>query len=146
MKKSLAVGAVAAAIALVVSACGGSDSDPADGEGDSDVREVEVFARDLRFEPDEIRITAGETVRLVLVNEDQGTDHDLSAEGLVVRRIEGGGHGEGHDDNADELVVHASSEESSEIVFVADAPGTYDIYCTVDGHRDAGMVGRIIVV
>lgn len=127
-------------------ACGGNDSGDGVTNGGTAVDEtIEVVARDIRFEPDEITVEAGKTVRVVLVNEDVGTAHDLEAEGLEVRRLEGGGHEGGHgDDNV--LAVHSEEGEESAIVFVAETPGTYLIYCTVDGHRVAGMVGQIIVV
>ncbi|MEO6486365.1 MAG: multicopper oxidase domain-containing protein, partial [Thermoanaerobaculia bacterium] len=66
----------------------------------------------------------------------------------MVRRIEGGagaqhGGGNGGDDG---LAVHVAEGGTSSLVFVADAPGTYVIFCTVDYHREAGMVGVIKVV
>jgi plastocyanin len=135
----LALGAVVVAIG-----CGGDSGD--DGAAGEPVDEViEVAARDIRFVPDEITIPAGKTIRLVLVNEDEGTAHDLEAEGMTVRRLEGGGH-PGEHGGGDMLAVHSEEGERSAVVFVAETPGTYEIFCTVLGHRDAGMVGRIIVV
>lgn len=132
-------------VAAAAAACGGGGGDEARSDGVVIDREIEVTARDVKFVPDEITISAGETVRLVLVNEDDGTEHDLEAEGMMVQRMEGGGHGGGHD-AGDMLALHTMEGETSEIVFVAETPGTYAIYCTVSGHRDAGMVGTITVV
>ena len=144
MEKKLAITMLAAAALVVGVGCGGgSGDDEASGEPVDEV--IEVAARDIRFVPDEITIPAGKTVRLVLVNEDEGTAHDLEAEGLTVRRMEGGGH-PGEHGGGDMLAVHSEEGERSSVVFVAETPGTYEIFCTVPGHRDAGMVGRIIVV
>ena len=51
--------------------------------------------------------------------------------------------GNGGDDG---LALHVAEGGTSSIIFVADAPGTYVIFCTVDNHREAGMVGVIKVV
>ena len=126
---------------------GGSMDDSMDGSMDEVTADVtiEVEAKDTRFVPDDIEVPAGKTVRLILKNSDAGTDHDLQAGTLDIRRIEGGAMGDEHGGGG-ALALHASEGESSEIVFVADLPGTYDIFCTVDDHKDQGMVGRIRVV
>jgi|CXWL01.1.fsa_nt_gi plastocyanin len=139
-------------MAVVAAGCGGSGDDGATGtanpSGDGVDQVIEVEARDTQFFPNEITVQAGQTVKLVLSNKDAGTDHDLQAEGMMVRRIEGGagaqqggGHGGG-----DMLAIHTAEGGTSSIVFVADTPGTYEIFCTVDRHREAGMVGVIKVV
>jgi plastocyanin len=77
----------AAASAIVLSARG-----PA-------VREIRLVARDMTFyldgqaEPNPtLRIRAGESVRLVLRNEDEGMRHDIAIPewGAVTRRLEAG--------------------------------------------------------
>jgi len=63
------------------------------------VREIRLVARDMTFylegqtEPNPtLRIRAGETVRLVLRNEDEGMTHDFAIPdwGAATRRLDGG--------------------------------------------------------
>lgn len=87
-------------------------------------RRIEVAARSFEFDPEEITVTAGEDVAIVLTSED-----------LL------------HDFTIDELDAHvaADADETSEGGLRADEPGRYTFYCTVAGHRDAGMEGTLIV-
>lgn len=83
-----------------------------------------VTAQD-RFEPAELRAKVGETVALRLEN------HDA----------------ERHYFDIDELNVHVAMPAGMTALtaFQPSAPGTYTFYCQVPGHREAGMVGTLIV-
>jgi plastocyanin len=35
--------------------------------------------------------------------------------------------------------------QTQRIRFSIDRPGTYEIRCTVEGHAEAGMIGRLVV-
>ena len=87
-------------------------------------RRIEVTATSFEFDPDEITVTAGEDVAIVLTSED-----------LL------------HDFTIDELDAHvaADADETNEGGLRADEPGRYTYYCTVAGHRDAGMEGTLVV-
>ena len=85
-----------AAAVLVVAAAAGAIVLSARGPA---AREIRLVARDMTFyvegqtEPNPIlRLRAGETVRLVLRNEDQGMTHDFAIPewGAVTRRLDGG--------------------------------------------------------
>ncbi len=43
------------------------------------------------------------------------------------------------------LHIAAEGDEHGELVFEATEPGEYVFYCSVPGHREAGMVGTIII-
>ena len=47
----------------------------------------------------------------------------------------------------DELDVHVAADGggTAEGGFRADEPGRYTYYCSVPGHRDAGMEGTLVV-
>ncbi len=84
-----------------------------------------VTARQMRFGQEEIRLHVGETVAIVLDNQ------DLYA----------------HSFDVDALDVHVAMPAKQEVfaTFTATRPGVYDFYCGVSGHTEAGMVGKIIV-
>jgi plastocyanin len=79
----------------------------------------------LRFGPAELRARAGETVALRLENKDSAS----------------------HAFDIDELGIHVAmpAGQPALALFKAAAPGTYTYYCSVPGHRDAGMVGTLVV-
>jgi cytochrome c oxidase subunit 2 len=108
---------------------GGMDHEGTMGHDESSpvadgARRIEVTATSFEFDPDEITITAGEDVAIVLTSDD-----------LL------------HDFTIDELDAHvaADADETNEGGLRADEPGRYTYYCTVEGHRDAGMEGTLIV-
>jgi plastocyanin len=86
---------------------------------------VAVQAFDLGFRPIEITIPATGSTRLVLENTG-GVVHNLTVDALSIEIV-------------------ASRGRSNEAVVTDPAPGTYEFYCSVSGHRQAGMVGKLIV-
>ncbi len=93
----------------------------------SEVKEVEVRSRGLAYDVEEIRVNLGDTVRVTYIN--GGGRHDW-----VLDEFEG----------AQTSIIAGGRQETIE--FVADQAGTFEFYCSVPGHRAAGMVGRFVVV
>ena len=153
MRRSLILSALS--LVLVLSACGDTDSpetagnptttsdrgtghdDMMDGGGSTEptdhgetspvvegARRVAVSATSFGYDPDEITVTAGEDVAIVLTSDD--LLHDFTIEDLDVH-------------------VAADRDETAEGGLRADEPGRYTYYCTVEGHRDEGMEGTLIV-
>lgn len=146
MRRSLvAVLPSALALGLLLAACGDDDGPGADhpmdsmpgngmggvmgGHDDSTpvaegARRIEVGATSFEFDPDEITVSAGEDVAIVL----------SSADVL-------------HDFTIDEIDVHVSADrgETAEGGLRAEEPGEYTYYCAVAGHREAGMEGTLVV-
>lgn len=87
-------------------------------------RKVPVRATSFRFTPKRIELAAGEKVAIVLSSTD--VEHDLT--------VEGGDH-----------VVHAKGGETETGGLSIKKPGTYTFYCSVSGHRQAGMSGTLVV-
>ena len=140
MRRSLVVVLSVFALTLL-SACGGgenatsSNPPPAPNGGGHDdhgesspavegARRIAVNATSFAFAPAEIEITAGEDVAIVLSSED--ILHDFTVDGLDVH-------------------VAADRGETAEGGLRADEPGEYTYYCTIAGHREAGMAGTLIV-
>jgi plastocyanin len=111
---------------------GGDHGDMDDNEMDHgantpvapDARPIEVSGSSYAFDPGELTVRAGEDVAMVLTATD----------------IE-------HDFTVDELDAHVSAEagETAEGGLRADKAGTYTYYCSVEGHREAGMEGTLTV-
>jgi len=54
-------------------------------------------------------------------------------------------HAHGQEQNYD-LHVSAGMGETSVFQLTVAEPGTYKVFCSVEGHEAAGMVGELIVV
>jgi Cu+-exporting ATPase len=87
---------------------------------------IDVRASDVRFTPDEVRVRSGQVIVIRFTNDDP-VFHDWEVDGVA---------------NVD---AGARPGQTQRIRFSIDRPGTYEIRCTVDGHADAGMVGRLVV-
>lgn len=87
-------------------------------------RPVELSGSSYEYDPAEITIQAGEDMAIVLTATD--IEHDFTIDGLDTH-------------------VSAEAGETAEGGLRADEPGTYTFYCSVEGHREAGMEGTLTV-
>jgi plastocyanin len=143
---------VAAAAALALAGCGGDDEGgeeaqetapapaveeepsrdaPASGaDGESTEPEngrVTVEMREFAFEPATVRAGEGTTIEATNVGE---VAHNLTVEREQGERLTG---------------TPTTDPGQGASVTLRLEPGTYTIVCTVPGHRDAGMVGKLVV-
>lgn len=120
------LGAAFAALALTLAACGGGD-DGGGGDGDGDgggATTLSVSASEFAFDPATLSAPADSEVSVTVEN--VGTiEHDLTI------------------DEAN-LKVAAAATETASGTFTLGA-GTYTFYCSVPGHREAGMEGTLTV-
>jgi uncharacterized cupredoxin-like copper-binding protein len=147
----ITVVAAVAAILLLAFACGGDD----DGSGnvsDAGVREIPVRMTDqIRFDPAEIRLQAGQPVRLVIDNTEAASIHDFTVKAIPVRDISG----EGESSDAGHMGMHSAAEYDLHLAlesgtdgvleFTPTDAGQYEFLCTVTGHAEAGMIGTLVV-
>jgi uncharacterized cupredoxin-like copper-binding protein len=156
---------------VLLAACGGDDPDPVSGlasgtAGDSGTIEIEMV--DIAFQPDEIEVAQGETVRLVFTNSGEVVHDafigDAAAQAEHEREMREAGD-EGHDgmDEIDDTETtgsegtnHADTEgddegitvqpgDAGEMVHTFDEPGELEIGCHEPGHYDAGMIVHVTV-
>jgi uncharacterized cupredoxin-like copper-binding protein len=93
---------------------------------EKEVRQVDVSGTEFRFTPSSITLKEGERVRVVFTNIGSAP-HDFTIEGLGIKtKVIGSG-------------------QTDSIEFVAPASGNYTFFCSVPGHRQAGMEGNIKV-
>jgi nitrite reductase (NO-forming) len=90
---------------------------------------VEVVADGMRFVPNEIRVPAGASVQVDFVNRDPTTPHDFQTLGQY----------------RNTRIVLWPGDKRTTGFLAADKPGRYPFICSVRGHKEAGMVGVIVV-
>lgn len=132
------------------------DADHEDGDDDhellalfdEDVDEtVTIEMQDIEFAPVTVTIHAGELVELVLDNTG-AIPHDFTIATIDAdHAYHDGAAVDGHDVHGDEFAMHHALEggDASEMRLRVHEPGEYEFWCTVPGHREAGMVGTLIV-
>lgn len=84
-----------------------------------------IIGKNFFFSPEIIRVKKGEQVTIIF--KDNEGFHDLAVEGYNVQtsRIQAG--------------------QDASVKFIADKTGTFTYYCSVRGHRENGMEGKLIV-
>lgn len=86
-------------------------------------QEITITAHDIYFDPAEITAKAGK-VKFILPNEGAAP----------------------HDFSIDDLNIQVDMPPGETQTLEVDLPaGTYQYYCNVPGHKDAGMVGTLVV-
>jgi uncharacterized cupredoxin-like copper-binding protein len=127
--------------AVLLTSCGGA-AKPA--------TELTLDATDFAYNPLSITVPVDEPVLLTLKNSGN-LEHDFVIEKIDVETkvIQDSGsdahHAHGAESNYD-LHFSAQVGEASVIQFTVSEPGTYQFFCSVAGHKEAGMVGELIVV
>lgn len=90
------------------------------------VTEINVVGTEFSFNPSRIRVRAGERIKITFKNNGRAP-HNFILEGLDIgTKIIGAG-------------------QIDVVEFVAPASGTYTFFCSVAGHRTAGMKGSLKV-
>jgi plastocyanin len=83
---------------------------------------IKVDARNFAFSPKKLKVKAGQKVTIVLHSTD--SQHDFA--------IEDG-----------DVVVEVGGDKTKSGSFKLAEPGKYTFYCSIPGHRAAGMQGTI---
>jgi plastocyanin len=138
MRRALALLALVAIAALGLVACGGDDDDDDDtaaapaattapAGGGSTVDFSTPPGSDLAYDQTDVNATAGN----VTINFDnqQSMDHDVKIEDSAGQELGG-----------TELVASGTATATVNL-----QPGTYTFFCSVPGHREAGMEGTLAV-
>ena len=139
------ISAAALLAGLLLAACGGSA--PAAPAAALPMLELSVEARDFSYEPAMLELLAGQPVGLTLVNLG-ALEHDLSVMEIALQAPAVEHSPDGHSmemSETPELHVSAQAGETGLVEFTPTQAGAYEFYCTVAGHKEAGMVGTLIV-
>lgn len=130
------------ALTVTLTACGAAA--PA-------TQEITITASAMKYSPASFEIKAGQPVRLTFRNND-GVTHDFSvmefpttSTGVSVTEDAIAGSHDSQMSVEPQLHVAAVMNGSGTLEFTASKPGTYGFFCTVTGHKEAGMVGTLTV-
>ena len=118
----LALAAATLAVVAAAGACGGSGTTtaaPAPG-----ARRIAITARSFSYDPATITARPGEDLAVALTSKD--AVHNMVVEGAKVK-------------------IQAGKGKTTVGGVRLDRPGTYTFYCSIPGHRSAGMHGTITV-
>lgn len=123
------IGLVIALVAgLALTGCGGSGGGGSDDDGNAKVvpgaREIPVEGKSFEYGPDIIDVDAGEDVTIVLKSTDIFHDFVVEDRGTI---------------------AGANGGETAKGGLRINKPGSYEFYCSIAGHRSAGMEGTLVV-
>ena len=100
---------------------------------------------EMRFTPDRIEVTEGDTLRLVAKNTGKvlheiviGTTEELEAHAALMKRFPNMQHDEPY-------MAHVPPGKRGEIIWTFNRPGEFAFACLIAGHYEAGMRGTILV-
>lgn len=103
----------------------------------------------LEFEPAATAVIAGDAIELTLRSEG-AVEHDFIVEGAGPfgnAFDQSGGHSHDDQEASEDLhIAHAAAGAEAVSLFTVTEPGVYDVYCSIPGHREAGMVGHLAVL
>jgi uncharacterized cupredoxin-like copper-binding protein len=111
--------------------------------------EITVDATDFAYNPSSITVPSGEPVTITL-NNSGNVEHDFVVEKINVKDVVASdtGPAEHHQMSGMpdyDLHFFAKSGDSATLQFTALEPGTYEIFCSIQGHKEAGTIGNLIV-
>ncbi len=121
-RRSIFLIAALAAVTLFVVACGGGASG---GGGGAGALSVTVTNTEFKFDPATINAKPGQTINLTVVNKGSIRHTWVLPSQNIKVTIEPG--------------------QTATKTFTAPAAGSYDIVCDEAGHKEAGMVGKLVV-
>lgn len=127
---------------IVLVACSSQPSQPA--------TEITLEMTDFAYSKPSLSVPMGQPVTLTLKNAGN-VEHDFVVEKIDVttKVIQDSGsdahHAHGEQQDYD---LHASAGvgDTTILEFTALQPGTYKFFCSVEGHKEAGMIGALTVL
>ena len=117
------------------------------GDAKASKRRIEVsMGDDMRFKPDRFEVRQGETVTLVIRNRGKlmheyvlGTRAELDAHAALMVKHPGMEHDEPY-------MAHVAPGKTGTLVWTFNRAGEFDFACLINGHYQAGMVGKVRVL
>jgi uncharacterized cupredoxin-like copper-binding protein len=137
--KTKLLAACLAVYALAISGCGSSPKPPT---------KIKIEAKEFSYSPSILTIAAGETIEIKMTNTGS-VEHDFNIDKIDLKEkaVSEGSSSMAHDAHGQMAPVHLSlaSGKRGKITFIPSKAGEYEIVCSVSGHKEVGMVGKMIV-
>jgi uncharacterized cupredoxin-like copper-binding protein len=137
--KTKLLAACLAVYALAISGCGSSPKPPT---------KIKIEAKEFSYSPSTLSIAAGETIEIEIINTGS-VEHDFNIDKIDLKQkaVSEGSTSMAHDAHGQVTPVHLSLAigKRGKITFTPSKTGEYEIACSVSGHKEAGMVGKLIV-
>ena len=116
------------------------------GKANKKTRTIKVDMIDaMRFLPDTITVTEGETIRFVVTNSGRmmhemviGTPEKLKEHAAMMAKNPGMQHEAPY-------IAHVAPGKTGEIIWNFNRAGTFEFACLIAGHYEAGMRGTLVV-
>ena len=108
-------------LTLALAACGGGSS-----SGGSAALNINMTATEFKYDPNVINASPGQTINLTVKNTGSVQHTWVLDQGNIKLTIDPG-------------------QSASKTFTAPTAPGTYQFYCDEPGHKEAGMVGQLVV-
>ena len=129
-------------LAILMTGCAGASQ--------AAVTEITVEATDFAYSPETITVPTGQPITLML-NNHGAVEHDFVIEKINVTDVEASdtapaAHHQMGETPEYALHFYAKAGDSAILNFTALEPGTYEIFCSIAGHKEAGMIGTLVVV
>ena len=120
-KRFLFLAAWLAILSLGLAACGGGGG----GNSAPEPLAITIHAQDIKFDVTTINAKVNQTVNATYINSG-ALDHTFLIDGLVTEQ-------------------KVAAGQTITFSFTPPAAGTYQYYCNIAGHKEAGMVGTLTV-
>jgi uncharacterized cupredoxin-like copper-binding protein len=134
----------AASLTLLLSACGGGgDASPTAAKSDAPAAggAVALKMEDIKFDKTALSATVGQPLTINLQNVG-ALEHDFTIDKIDAKAML-----DGKDAKTEKHAVyaHLKAKTNGKLELTPAAAGTFEYYCAVAGHKEAGMKGTLTV-
>jgi uncharacterized cupredoxin-like copper-binding protein len=127
-------------VMLLLAACNSTSS--------GEIVEFNIEMREYSFSPDTITVNANQKVRLNILNKGN-IEHDWAIIDIPLastpKIADTSSMMHSHEGKVPAIHFSAIPGTKNTAEFTPTTPGTYEVYCSLTGHKDQGMVGKLIV-
>lgn len=111
-------------------------------------QQVTLHGKEFSFSPNLVQLKVGQPVQLTLMN-DGTLDHDIKSDipvsNLAYQTADNDAAEQADNAAGGVFDVDYNRGHTAQITFVPTKAGTYQFYCDVAGHKEAGMIGTFVV-
>ncbi|WP_157842761.1 MULTISPECIES: cupredoxin domain-containing protein [Bacillus] len=119
----------------------------------SEAKTIEIITSNNKYSPTKLVLTKAETIEIKLINSDD-VEHDFEISNFPHKKeFENTELNHNHNSHAHHSQVnnneffhlHVQPNSTSNVTLTPLEKGNYEFYCTIPGHKEAGMVGILVV-